>query len=349
VSKKSTRGARSRATARDASGAKAPAPTVASGFRGAVRLAGELLQFDGFDEDGLTFVSHAHVQVPPGAERLVTSVITARLLGARARYALATPYGREFSLGALELRMLPTGHVPGAAALLVRHRRRKLVYAGQLGAYGEFFGLEGAVAEPCDTLVLDAPYGAPEHKLPKPQTVLKRIVAFCREAHTDGVAPVLLCPRLGLAQPLSALLHREGFAVQLHRSQHHYLGPLRELGLPVGPARRFEGKLPADGVLMWPLDLRPGPTLEGVGPRRCALVSARALRPHAAEDHDCSFAFPLSEHADHRRVLQYVERAAPRRIYLLPGTPPELATKLRSPNREVHRFGPPAQLDLFAP
>lgn len=325
------------------------APTVASGFRGAVRLAGELLQFDGFTEDELTFVSHAHVSVPPGAERLVTSVITARLLGSRARYALATPYGREFSLGALGLRMLPTGHVPGAAALLVRHQRRTLVYAGQLGAYGEFFGLAGAVAEPCDTLVLDAPYGAPGRKLPKPQAVLERIGAFCRKARADGLAPVLLCARLGLAQPLSALLHREGFGVQLHRSQHRYLGPLRELGIGVGPARRFDGALPADGVLLWPSDLRQAASLDAVGPRRTALVSARALRPHAAEDHECHAAFPLSEHADLPRILQYVERSSPRRIYLLPGTPPELAARLRSPGREVHRLGPPAQLELFTP
>lgn len=324
------------------------APAVSSGFRGAVRLAGELLQFDGFTEDGLTFVSHAHVPVPPEAERLVTSVITARLLGSRARYALATPYGREFSLGALELRMLPTGHVPGAAALLVRHQRRTLLYAGQLGAYGEFYGLAGAVAEPCDSLVLDAPYGAPGRKLPKPQTVLKRIVTFCRKAHADGVAPVLLCARLGLAQPLSALLHREGFGVQLHRSQHRYLGPLRELGLPVGPARRFEGQLPPDGVLLWPLDLREAASLDAADPHRCALVSARALRPHAADDHGCHAAFPLSEHADHPRIMDYVSRASPRRIYLLPGTPPELAAALRSRDREVHRFGPPAQLELFA-
>ncbi len=326
-----------------------PAPKVAAGFRGAVRLAGELLQFDGFTEEGLTFVSHAHVHVPAGAERLVTSVITARLLGARARYALATPYGREFSLGALELRLLPTGHVPGAAALLVRHRRRRLIYAGQLGAYGEFFGLAGAVAQPCDTLVLDAPYAEPEWKLPRPQTTLKKIVAFCRRALADSVVPVLLCGRLGLAQPLSALLCKEGFGVQLHRSQHRHLGPLRELDLPVGPARRFEGKLPPDGVLLWPLDLRDAESLDVVGARRCALVSARALSPHAAEQHGCDAAFPLSEHADHVRVLQYVKEAAPRRIYLLPDTPRELVGTLRARGREVHRFGPPSQLELFAP
>jgi putative mRNA 3-end processing factor len=348
VSKKTPPRARHKAHAAEARAAEArAAPAVSSGFRGAVRLAGELLQFDGFTEDGLTFVSHAHVPVPPDAERLVTSVITARLLGSRARYALATPYGREFSLGALELRMLPTGHVPGAAALLVRHQRRTLIYAGHLGAYGEFFGLAGAVAKPCDTLVLHAPYGGPGPKLPKPHTVLKRIGTFCRKAHADGLTPVLLCARLGLAQPLSALLHKKGFAVQLHRSQHRYLGPLRELGLPVGPARRFAGDLPSNGVLLWPLDLREAASLDAALPHRCALVSARALVPHAADDYGCHAAFPLSEHADHPRILDYVSRAAPRRIYLLPGTPPDLAAALQSEGREVHRFGPPAQLELF--
>lgn len=323
------------------------APTVASGFKGAVRLAGELLQFDGFTEEALTFVSHAHVPVPPAAQRLITSVITARLLGARARFALATPYGREFSLGALELRLLPTGHIPGAAALWVRHRRRTLVYAGQIGAYGEFFGLAGAVAEPCDTLVLDAPHAVPGRELPAPQAVLERVVAFCRKAREEARAPVLLCSRLGLAQPLSALLSGVGFSVQLHRSQHRHLGPLRELGLPVGPARRFEGALPEGGVLLWPVDLREAGSLEAVGPRRLALVSARALTPHAAEEHGCHGAFPLSEHADHAGVLRYVKVAAPKRIYLLSDTPPELVRTLRKRGRQVERFGPPDQLELF--
>lgn len=321
---------------------------MSSGFKGAVRLAGELLQFDGFTEDALTFVSHAHLRVPSGAQRLITSVITARLLGARARYALATPYGREFSLGALELRLLPTGHVPGAAALRVRHRRRTLIYAGQLGAYGEFFGLAGAVAEPCDTLVLETPHAVPGRELPAPQEVLEGVVTFCHQAQAEARVPVLLCGRLGLAQPLTALLAQAGFSVLLHRSQHRHLGPLRELGLPVGPARRFEGKRPAGGVLLWPLDLREADSLEAVGPRRLALVSARALAPHAADDHGCQAAFPLSEHADHGRVLRYVKGAAPRRIYLLPATPPELARTLRKRGRLVERFGPPDQLDLFA-
>ena len=87
---------------------------------------------------------------------------------------------------------------------------------------------------------------------------------------------------------------------------------------------------------------------QALGPRRLALVSARALSPHAAEEHGCQTAFPLSEHADHARVLRYVKEAAPKRIYLLPTTPPELAQTLRKRGRRVERFGPPDQLDLFA-
>ncbi len=313
-----------------------------------MRLAGELLQFDGFSEEGLTFVSHAHVPVPPRSERMVTSVVTARLLGARARHALATPLGRDFSLGALELRLLPTGHVPGAAALRVGHEGRLLVYAGQLGAYGRFFGLVGAQPERCDTLVLDAPFARPGRELPPPQQVFADLAEFCWRALQDGVAVVLLCERLGMAQPLSTMLEVEGFRVRLHRSQHRYLAPLRDLGVEAGQARRFEGGTDGWDVLLWPVDLRDSTALPEPEDRRMALLSPVALEAHAAEAHGCHAAFPFSDHADFPRVSRYVKAAAPTRLYLLPDTPAELEGALAERGRKVQRFGTPAQLELFA-
>lgn len=316
-------------------------------FRGAIRLAGQLLQFDGFSEGGVTFVSHAHVPIPRDAGQLITSDLTARLLGPRAARSLVTPYGRRFSLGELELRLLPTGHVPGSAALEVRFRRRTFTYAGDVGSYGEFFGIPAAAPEPCHELVLASTYGRSRYAFPAPKAVLARICEFCRQAAAQGCTPVLLCHPLGKAQALTTLLHEAGFTTRLHRSMHRSLKPLRELGVRVGPARRFDGRVLSGEVLLWPIRLWDAPALRSLPQLRRGLVSGRAVEPSAVAGHGCEAGFPLSDLADRARLLKYVAAANPRRVYLIPGQEEGIDRALARRGIEVRLLGPPTQLQLF--
>ena len=329
-------------------GRRGSAEDLAVTYQGAVlRLAGQLLQFDGFGESGVSFVSHAHVRVPPGAEQIITSDISMRLLGPRARRALATPYQREFSLGELELKLLPSGHVPGAAALAVRYRRKTYVYAGQIGGCMAHFGLPGPQPAQCHTLVMASTYGHPRFSFPRPDEVVEKLCAFCERARADAVVPVLVCHPFGKAQLLAGVLTREGFGVRMHRLFHRSLGPLRDLGMDVGSARRFEGTVSEGEVLFWPLNRHGDAALGALGPTRRALVSGRAALPDAAGAYGCAWGFALSDAGDHRALVHYAVASGARRVYLLAGDERGLAPALCDRGMEVVPLGPPLQMEMF--
>src|SRR5579859_6316960 len=103
-----------------------------------VRIVGTTIWCDAPRRHQITFVSSsARGLGDAGAGRLILTERTLALLGRAAESdALVTPFGRPFALGRLRLELLPSGHLPGAAQLLVerpgKSGARRLLYAGDL-------------------------------------------------------------------------------------------------------------------------------------------------------------------------------------------------------------------------
>jgi hypothetical protein len=310
-------------------------------LRGGVRLAGQLLQFDHFGPGGVTFVSHAHVPLPSAAGQFIASDVTVRLYGDRARRALGTPFGRSFSLGALELCLHPTGHVPGAAALEVVTGRRRMIYAGEI----QPAGLPGGLRLPtgADGLILAAPYGEKRHAFPPAEEVLGEIVAFCARTAAAGEVAVLLVGTLGKAQRVAAALAAAGLQVQADRT----IRRLAALAAGPGDAPGWLRPDPDRGppVRLWPRRPRVLPGLPA--PHRLALVSGRASDPAAVAAAGADAGFVLSNHPDHPTLVATLAALAPRTLYLLPGATDACAAALREAGHTVELLRPPTQLDLF--
>ena len=134
-------------------------------YRAGIRIPGTDITCDalGFPSD-LVFLSHANALAPRGAADLaggragrrqfVTTETTLRLLGdagAKLRErALPAAFGRPFNLGPHRLEVVPTGYLPGAAALLCETETVRAFYLGAFCPEPFIEGIEPALIRRAD-------------------------------------------------------------------------------------------------------------------------------------------------------------------------------------------------------
>jgi len=330
-------------------------------YRDGLHLVDSVVWFDATRVHDLAFVSHAGVGGLLPHRKIVTTEPTLRLLralhpGAAARLRavdlLASPYGRTFSLGALDLSLLPAGHVLGSAQLLVRTARdRTVLYAGDVCLDRR------ATAEPCevrraDVLVLDPTFGAPAFRFPPRAEVRARILEWCRAQLAAGAVPVLVASPLGGAPELARLCGEAGLPVRAHATIYRVARAFAALGVELN-VKRLGAAPHAGEVVLVPPGAQAAPAVAaaaaaapGWSAARFALCSAWSALPEVAARAQVHAAFALSDHAGADALVRFAEAVAPRVTYLTRAPDPELAAALGR-FTTIRAVPPPAQLDLF--
>ena len=309
------------------------------------RLQRSILALDARRSSPLSFVSHAHRTARH--ERVVCTDRTLRLLsrnGARPD-ALPASFGRPFQLGPLQLELFPAGHVVGSAQLLADSRAGRLVYCGGFQPYGSLTA-EKFQVRPCDVLVLDCPYDAPEVVFPKPADVRAQILEWTHATLASGHVPVLLGTTIGKGQELLKLLGDEGLPIRAHRAIYEVGKVYRELGIPLANARPFRGTPDPREVVLFPRHLGGSAAIRKIRKVRVALVSGRAVLPGEAHRVHVDAAFPLSDHGDHPALLSLAKASGAKQVVLSPRHTPEFARLLKRRGLKVTHFKTPEQLRL---
>ncbi len=314
-----------------------------------VHLEGTILWMDGFSAQGLVFLSHVHQRAPTKATQIVTTRQTAVLAGLKGPGVLIPPFDRPFSVGKLDLELLSSGHIPGAASLLVRWDSAQLLYAGSVNPSPALLPTEPCQTRRAEALILGCRYGHPRFAFPDPNAALDRLRETVSTKLSSGQTPVLLLNEpVGKAQALSGLFHGENIEVLAHRKICEGATRLRDLGLPVGHPRRLDsikGTLPK-GIVLWLLASRDTAALSRIANPYFILVSGLAADPTALTQAKADDGVVLSDHADFAGLISYVERVGARHVFLLPGRPHPLAATLRKQGLRVTILHP-TQLALF--
>ncbi|HZS37254.1 MAG TPA: hypothetical protein VFF06_10520 [Polyangia bacterium] len=321
-------------------------------WSGGVRVGGSHVWCDAPRRHQLCFVSSAHHAL--AGARVVTTARTLELRralegGEAERDVLVTPYARPFALGRLRVELLPSGHVPGAAQLLVERGGRRVLYAGAVNPRG------GRLAEPaqvraCDALALSAPLAPLARALPDRAEVEAALTAAVRASCDDGETPVVLAPVLGAAGEAAALLGAAGVPLRAHPRIARLLGAYVRIGLFVRtPARTLGRAAPARGeALLWPLELASSPALARLARARRLLVAGEALDPDAAARAGCAAGFALSDHADLPSLLEHARSTGARDVYFTRGLTDGVARAFAAHRLRALPLGPPEQMRLFA-
>jgi Cft2 family RNA processing exonuclease len=324
-------------------------PNITFSPKHGVHADGTVLWMDGFPPHGLGFVSHAHRRVTLAhakTAKIVTTQTTAALAGLAGPNVLTTPYDRRFSIGKLDLELFPSGHVPGAAALWLRWEENEMLYAGSINPTGEL-GAEPCGLRRAEILVIESTYGNPAFAFPPPEQTLAQLCTRIQTLISDGRIPVVLVSHpAGKAQAIASRLHNRGVTVWAHRRICEAGRCLRDLGRASGAPRRLKPERAQGGAVLWLLASRKAPSLQKLSAPRFIAVSGEVCDPGFTARYAADEGFVLSDHADFRTLVRYIDSVEARRVVLLPGRAHTLAAHIRKGRRNVEVLEP-SQLSMF--
>jgi putative mRNA 3-end processing factor len=315
-----------------------------------LHVTGTALWLDARRGSELSFVSHAHADHAARHQRVIATHATLQLMAHRLGKlsgALPVPYGRPFELGPLFLELLPAGHIKGSAQIRVtRPDGHRVVYTGDINPQPTRTAEPLEPAE-CDTLVIESTFGHPRYRFPPREEVLGAVEGWCRGQLDRGVAPVLLGYPLGKSQEAIRFLVSRGLKVAAHGTIQEMSRLYEELGTPVGDVRRFKGTLEPGEVLVYPPRLARSVALSRLQPRAVAVLTGWAVDEGAAKRYGADVAFPLSDHADFERLLDYAARTGASEVITHHGFARELAQALAERGVNARALGDVRQLELF--
>ncbi len=319
----------------------------------ALKLRGTELQLDPPGRAALGFVSHAGRAGSALPERAILTAATLDLTLAKSPRAaqgalpLLATYGREFTLGQLELAVFPAGNLLGSAQLRCDLRGKRIVYAPDLGGVDE---AAPETAQPraqleADTLLLGARYGDPRFAFPPLQRALAEVAKFCKATLAAGELPILYAAPLGKSQEVARHLAREGLPVRLHPAAHRYVQVYRAHGVQLDAALLTGAAKPGE-VIIAPPGAKLDQRLRGLKARTCLLTGA-AGDPEVVARAGVQAALPLSDHADHAALVAYAVASGARQIFTLGEGAAPLAEALRSRGLSAEPLHAERQLELF--
>jgi hypothetical protein len=333
--------------------------TRAFSYRAGIRIPGTEITCDalGFPSD-LVFLSHANALLPrtpaarAGRRQFVTTETTLRLLGdagAKLRErALPAAYGRPFNLGPHRLEVVPSGYLPGAAALLCETDQIRAFYLGAFCPEPLLANVEPALMRRADAVCIDATAGDPALVFPPRQLVMAQLRAFVEESLRQEGRVALLASAFDALPAVVLDLARAGIAMRAHRRIAAVLARLRGVCAELPALPRFSGKLDAGEVLLWPHEARKAAALAALGALRLALVSGAAANPRGLADLDLEHGFPLTNLPCFAEIAAAIEATGAREVALFAGAAEAAAAVLRQRGLSAYVLGPPRQMSLPA-
>lgn len=291
-----------------------------------VSLPEHAIWFDPEVARALAVVTHAHSD---HSRRHRETYLTAETLALtaparRPKSARVTAFGAEVAVGGGTLRLVPAGHMLGAAQVLFEAEGGRLLYTGDVKLRGP-----RPVAMPrADVLVIESTYGRPHFVFPDHAEVVEAIATWCRRVLAEGVTPVLLCHAIGKAQEMMLALAPHGISFALEARCLAGAEAYRQAGeaipdyVELVPGEDYSGRV----VIAPPAGKS---VIRKLHRYRCALVSGWAQDRHFRAIFGADVAFPLSDHCDFTELMDAVELVAPEQVYTVHGFTDDLARALR--------------------
>jgi putative mRNA 3-end processing factor len=285
------------------------------------------------------FISHAHSDHVPSSvqgSKVITSKETARLV--REKGLKVDDFVEETS----RLKLVDTGHILGARGILIDGR---IFYTGDLAGRPRGFLPKGRQVS-CDELILESTYGQPDYVFPALAEILNFANRTISTAFAGNRPVALMGYSLGKSQILSYLF-QSWDVLYAYGSVQQYNLAYRELGVEMPES-------------IW---LKTAEDLAGLGRRPaivvCPSFSARGNVREALKKIDAvtigfsgwatgsgyayaskvSSALPLSDHADFKELVSFVEGAKPTKVHTVHGFTDDFALFLRTKGYDAKPLG----------
>lgn len=319
-------------------------------YNNGIHLKGTGLWFDSKKKAGLSFVSSANLQKFTPPEKIISTPETIKFLEKKIRKSivLSCPYSRPFTLGSIQIELVPSGHMLGSSQIVVNKGERTLIYTGNLNLKSLPTTQKAAVRK-CDVLVLKTRYGLPENVFPAFEESLKALDEFIEASFSSGATPVILTDALGIGQDIIKALGDSGYKLSLHQSIRRITKIYEDFGVHFGEYASLKSGNTDETVVIVPPDKIDSDEINIIKNKRLALITERGEEktPPFHSELKADDVFSFSSHAGYNELLQYVEKVSPEKIYLVDRHANEFAKTLEEKGYQAIALEKPTQLNLL--
>lgn len=327
-------------------------------WRDGVHLTGTSIWCDARRRRDVCFVSSADKVGKTGHGQLIASPLTLALLGGNDGN-LGVPLRQRFTLGTLRLELIASGRGPGAAALFVQSVEgsgKKLLYAGPVRP-GPCGRAQVAVADvrACDTLVVEAPFGASKKKFPALDDVIEKVLGWTRKQLAAARRPILLVDSALDGLEVACVLAAEGIdlaAAKPIREAATRMASLDQTAMRKRTTNGMSGRSAMAAPVIsaptkelrttiWLAAHRDAPKVITDQAHGTALLAGRPIDPSSATE----VHFAWSHAADRTGLLEWIEETRATQVFVT-GASAEAIVKALGERGKF--LGPPQQMSLFA-
>jgi putative mRNA 3-end processing factor len=281
---------------------------------------GDHIHIDPTRKKEAAFVSHAHSDHLRNHQRIYGTASTLALAKHRIGDFNGTPleYGKSYHFGDDRIRLESAGHILGSAQFIIEHDGQRIVYTGDF-KLGHNDICPPAQIHACDILFMDTTFGRKMFNFPDVAYSKKRILEFVEACLHSNQIPVIFAYSLGKSQEVMKILGDNGFYSYAPADSCRFADIYNKYGVSIVNYRPLDDSYPEHGAVVVPpstkfvLDMFPGFR------KKTCLVSGWALNKSHINFGWVNEAIALSDHASYNELIEYVEKANPKKIYCLFG------------------------------
>jgi len=315
-----------------------------------IHLKGTGLWFDSKKKVGLSFISNADIDKFTPPEKIIATHETIKFLEKKVKKSvlLTCPFYRPFSLGNLQVELIPSGHMLGSSQIIVDKSEKTLIYSGDINLK-ELPTTETISIKHCNVLVLKCTFGLPEYIFPRFEESMEPLIKFIGAALSSNSTPILMVKAMSVAQDIIKTLGDNGFKLRLHKSIYNVTKIYEELGVNFGDYELLESGNIEEKVVIMPLEKIDSDNIHEIKSKQSAIIveSGTEELSSITSEFNADKAFTFSTRAGYDELLEYVEKVNPEKVYLIDQYANEFAKTLQNNGYEAIALEKPTQLNLL--
>ncbi len=294
-----------------------------------VELDGEII---GLDTSGdISYISHAHSDHVhhPKKRRIIASDPTISIGG----------ISFQEKLSPKNIQLFPAGHMFGATQIQIPFDGGILTYTGDISLQAGFTYPKAEIPE-TDVLIIESTYGHPDYTFPSKEDLAKTLLDEINVRLKYGNVVFGVYPR-GKAQEVIKILNEGGITPLLSTD---VLKPT-EAYVKHGMKLDYVHTLSEEGQEMMSSNfvaIIPKVKVKGLLKRNLTRIYQRPVYFASVSGWNLKYdsgiydvSLPMSDHADYYDLIEYVEYANPKKVYVFGPHAKELATDLKRKNYDA--------------
>lgn len=281
-----------------------------------LHLLGSILWLDAFSCKSLCFVSSVLSVQKVQAAQIIATEETAKLLGLAGKRLniLTCQYNRPFSVGRLNMELLPSGSVLGGATLYIESEGSTFLYAPDIQNQKSAL-VRKLQSKKASTLILKTCHPDPHSNFSARRKEKEQLIGDIKNFIASGTYPIIYCSHYVTAQEITALLAQNDIPVAVHPSIYKINKIYEIYGSHLGSYTAYNHRYHLNKVCIFPLISR----------RSSVPVNSPILRvvdPSKTEttDYFPSFSgrtYHISTTADGLGLQAFIQSVNPQHLYFV--------------------------------